>query len=110
SLRDEDLDEIFAEFPPLCATPEIRFPVAEDNKFELIERLVAEGEFEDAKVVTLDGLRVEYSYGWGLVMASNTGADITNSFEAESEDQLHNLKALFTREIRKVDSSIEIRW
>ncbi len=110
SLRDENLDQIFAEFPPLCATPEIRIPVAEELKFALIESLVAGGEFNDAKIITLDGLRVEYPYGWGLVRASNTGAELTMRFEAESEEQIHNLKALFTREIRKIDSSITIQW
>jgi phosphomannomutase/phosphoglucomutase len=110
SLRDENLDQIFAEFPPLCSTPEIRIPVAEEVKFALIESLVAGGEFEDAKIITLDGLRVEYPYGWGLVRASNTGAELTMRFEAESEEQIHNLKALFTREIRKIDSSITIQW
>lgn len=110
SLRDENLDQIFAEFPPLCATPEIRIPVAEDVKFALIESLVAVGEFEDAKIITLDGLRVEYPYGWGLVRASNTGAELTMRFEAETEEQIHSLKALFTREIRKIDSSITIQW
>lgn len=110
SLRDENLDQIFAEFPPLCATPEIRIPVAEEVKFALIESLVAGGEFDDAKIITLDGLRVEYPYGWGLVRASNTGAELTMRFEAESEEQIHNLKALFTREIRKIDSSITIQW
>jgi phosphomannomutase/phosphoglucomutase len=110
SLRDETLDQIFAEFPPLCATPEIRIPVPEEIKFSVIERLVAEGEFEDAKIITLDGLRVEYPYGWGLVRASNTGAELTMRFEAESEDQIHKLKALFTREIRKIDSSITFQW
>lgn len=110
SLRDENLDQIFAEFPPLCATPEIRIPVPEESKFALVEQLVAVGEFEDAKIITLDGLRVEYSYGWGLVRASNTGAELTMRFEAESEEQIHSLKALFTREIRKIDSSIAFQW
>lgn len=110
SLRDEDLDAIFAEFPPLCITPEIRVPVPEESKFTLIQRLIDEGDFGDAKLITLDGLRVEFSFGWGLVRASNTGAELTMRFEAESDEQIHNLKALFTREIRKIDSSIEFRW
>ncbi|MCR6653059.1 MAG: hypothetical protein NVV73_16920 [Cellvibrionaceae bacterium] len=76
----------------------------------MVEQLVAVGEFEDAKIITLDGLRVEYSYGWGLVRASNTGAELTMRFEAESEEQIHSLKALFTREIRKIDSSIAFQW
>jgi len=110
SLRDESLDEIFAEFPPQCITPEYRVPVPEDVKFELVKQLIAEGDFGDAKLITLDGLRVEFQYGWGLVRASNTGAELTLRFEAESEDQIHSLKALFTREIRKIDGTIEFRW
>jgi phosphomannomutase/phosphoglucomutase len=110
SLRDESLDEIFAEFPPLCITPEYRVPVPENVKFDLVQRLVDEGEFGEAKLITLDGLRVEFPYGWGLVRASNTGAELTLRFEAESEEQIHHLKGLLTREIRKIDNSIEFRW
>lgn len=110
SLRGESLDAIFAEFPPLRITPEIRIPVTEESKFRIVERLVEEGDFGDAKKITLDGLRVEYPYGWGLVRASNTGADLTLRFEAETDEQLHQLKAQFTREIRKIDSSIEFQW
>lgn len=110
SLRDENLDEIFAEFPTLAVTPEYRFAIAEDKKFELVQNIIKHGDFGDAKLITLDGLRVEYPYGWGLVRASNTGAELTMRFEAESKEQLHELKALFTREIRKIDETIKIQW
>ncbi len=110
SLRDETLDEIFGEFPPLCVTPEIRVPVPEEIKFDLIRQLIAEGDFGEAKLITLDGLRVEFPFGWGLVRASNTGAELTMRFEAESDEQIHQLKALLTREVRKINSSIEFRW
>lgn len=110
SLRDESLDQIFAEFPQLCITPEIRVPVDEAKKFGIIERLIAQADFGDAKKITLDGLRVEFPHGWGLVRASNTGAELTLRFEADTQEQLHQLKAQFTRELRKVDSSIEIHW
>jgi phosphomannomutase / phosphoglucomutase len=110
SLRDETLDEIFNEFPPLKITPEYRMPIAEEKKFSIIEQLIKTGEFGDAKRITLDGLRVEYPYGWGLVRASNTGAELSLRFEAETDEQLHQLKALFTREIRKIDPTIEFQW
>lgn len=110
SLRDENLDEIFSEFEPLQITPEYRFPVPEDKKFGLIDQLVEHGEFGEAKVITLDGVRIEFPYGWGLVRASNTGAEITMRFEAETSDQIHDLKSLLTRELRKVDPSLNIRW
>lgn len=110
SLRDETLDEIFGEFPSQCITPEIRIPIEEGEKFTLIQKLIAKGDFSDAKIVSIDGLRVEYPYGWGLVRASNTAAELTLRFEAETEEQIHNLKAMFTREIHKLDNSIQFNW
>lgn len=110
SLRDESLDEIFAEFPSLCSTPEYRFAVAEDKKFDLIEKVAKQGDFGDAKLITLDGVRAEQPWGWGVLRASNTGAEITMRFEADKPEQIHELKSLFTREIHKIDSAIEIKW
>ncbi len=110
SLRNEGIDEVFAEFPMLPTTPEIRVEVAEERKFQVIEQLVQEGEFDDARLTTIDGLRAEFPFGWGLVRASNTSAELTLRFEAETEEQLHQLKALFTREIRKIDQSIRFNW
>jgi phosphomannomutase/phosphoglucomutase len=110
SLRDESLDQIFEEFLQLKISPEYRIPIAEDKKFAVIEQLIATGDFGDGKRITLDGLRVEYPYGWGLVRASNTGPELSLRFEAETDEQLHQLKALFTREIRTIVPSIEFRW
>ena len=110
SLRDETLDEIFEEFPKLCATPEYRFPIAEEDKYSLVQNLIAKGDFGDAKIIAVDGLRAEFTYGWGLIRASNTAAELTLRFEAETEEEVHSLKALFTREARKIDDSIEFNW
>jgi phosphomannomutase / phosphoglucomutase len=110
SLRDQSIDEIFAEFPPLPNTPEYRVPVEEQDKFDLVQRLADEGDFGEAKLNTLDGLRVEYPYGWGIVRASNTEACLTLRFEAETDADIHKLKALFTREIRKLDHRISFSW
>lgn len=110
SLRDESLDVIYDELPQLKNTSEIRVPVSETVKFDVIERLKQEGDFGDAKLVLIDGIRAEFAYGWGLVRASNTSAHLTLRFEAETDEQLHNLKALFTREIRKIEPTIEFNW
>lgn len=110
SLREQSLDALFAEFPPLPSTPDIRVAVPEEEKFSLIEQLIEQGDFGDAKVTTIDGLRADFAYGWGLVRASNTGACITLRFEADSDADLHQLKALFTREIRKINNRIQFNW
>ena len=48
-------------------------PVADDYKFQLIEKIVNNADFSAGKVNTMDGIRVDFSNGWGLVRASNTG-------------------------------------
>ncbi|WGO98885.1 phosphomannomutase/phosphoglucomutase [Saccharophagus degradans] len=110
SLQGETLDEIIGEFPELISTTEVRVDVAEDKKFKLIENLIQNGDFGEAKLTTLDGLRADFKDGWGLVRGSNTSASITLRFEAENEEFLHFIKALFVRELRKVDNTIVVDW
>ncbi len=110
SLQGESLDMIFSEFETSPCTPEIRVPVVEEKKFTIIERLQNEAEFGDGKVTKIDGLRVDFPYGWGLVRASNTSADLTLRFEADDDDALHRVKSLFVQEIRKIDNSLTIEW
>jgi phosphomannomutase/phosphoglucomutase len=108
TLRDQSIDDVFAAFPMLPSTPEIRVAVAESEKFALVEKLIAQGEFQNGKATTIDGLRVDFSKGWGLVRASNTGAEITLRFEAESEAVLEKLKLLFKRELKKIDNTLNL--
>ena len=72
SESDLSVDEIFDQFVTGVGTPEIRIDVAEEQKFSLMERLLTLASFPSARLITLDGLRVEYADGWGLVRASNT--------------------------------------
>ncbi len=108
TLRDQPIDDIFAAFPILPSTPELKIPVQDDQKFALVERLVAEGEFQSGKASTIDGLRVDFAKGWGLVRASNTSAALTLRFEAETEEALIKIQQLFKRELLKIDSQLKI--
>lgn len=108
TLRDQPIDDIFAAFPDMPSTPELKIPVPERDKFALVERLIAEGEFHSGKSTTIDGLRVDFGKGWGLVRASNTSAALTLRFEADSEEALGKIQQLFKRELLKIDSSLEI--
>lgn len=110
SLQGETLDEMFAEFPKLPCTPEIRVPVPEENKFEIVEQLADIGNFGEGRVTKIDGVRVDYSYGWGLVRASNTSANLTLRFEADDEDGLHKVKSTIAKELRVVAPQIKINW
>ena len=110
SLQGEDLDTLFAEFPESPSSPEIRVNVREEEKFGIIEKLIASGDFGDAKITTLDGLRADYKNGWGLIRASNTSPNLTMRFEADDEATLHQLKSQFVRELRKIDMKIVVNW
>ncbi|BFM13744.1 phosphomannomutase/phosphoglucomutase [Simiduia litorea] len=108
TLRDQDIDSIFEAFPVLPSTPEILLPYAEDKKFVLINKLIADGNFQSGKITTIDGLRVDFAKGWGLVRASNTTPALTLRFEADSEETIEQLKGLFKREIAKIDPSLAL--
>ena len=110
SLQGEDIDQIFSEFPKTISTPEIRVKISEKEKFALIDKLKEEGDFSDAKLHYLDGIRADFAHGWGLVRASNTSANLTLRFEADDEQSMAKIKDLFATELRKVDSTIDTTW
>ncbi|TQV82738.1 phosphomannomutase/phosphoglucomutase [Exilibacterium tricleocarpae] len=110
SLRDQDLDTIFAGFPALPATPEIRIPTDEEKKFPLIRALVSQGDFQNGKITTVDGLRVDYEKSWGLVRASNTAAAITLRFEGETEEDIRQVQKVFKRELLKLDADLALNF
>jgi phosphomannomutase/phosphoglucomutase len=91
------LEKMIGKFKPSTYTPEILIPVAESEKFALMKKITSNCTFKDAIINTIDGLRVEYPLGWGLIRASNTSANLTMRFEAENHDELARIKKLFSR-------------
>jgi len=91
--RDQSLDAALSSLPVSAITPEIRIPVEDDKKFEMIQLLISKGDFSGGKITTLDGLRVDFSKGWGLVRASNTGPFLVLRCEAESVIRLAEIRA-----------------
>nr|WP_324257400.1 phosphomannomutase/phosphoglucomutase [Cellvibrio fontiphilus] len=110
TLRDQSIDAIFASFPQLHATPEIKVNVSDQDKFGLIKKLAESGDFANGAVTTIDGLRVDYTKGWGLVRASNTSPALTLRFEAESPEALQKIQQIFKRELLKVDNKLNIEF
>ncbi len=108
SLRDQSLDDMLAAMPETLATPEIKIAVAEDKKFKIIEKLIETGDFSNGEKIMIDGLRVDYAKGWGLIRASNTSPALTLRFEAQNEKGIEQLKTLFKRELKKVDESLPL--
>ena len=108
SIRDQSLDDIFAAFPESFSTPEIRIAVPEDKKFSLVKRLADSGDWGNGKVSTLDGVRVDFAKGWGLVRASNTAAALTLRFEADDAESLSTVQNVFKQQLQQVDSGLPL--
>ncbi len=89
------LQQVVSELPDSPATPEFQLPIDEGEAEPTMQRILADANFGDARLVTLDGLRVEFTNGWGLVRASNTTPSLTFRFEADSEGALQEIQQKF---------------
>ncbi len=107
STHGDSLDEVLEGFPETFNTPEIIIPVPEAHKFELIQKIVANADFASGKVNTLDGIRVDFTEGWGLLRASNTSPALTARFEANSEESLASIKEEFRELIARADPDLQ---
>jgi phosphomannomutase/phosphoglucomutase len=86
------LSTLLADLPPTFATPELRVECPEDQKFEVVRR-AAEHFARQYDVLTLDGARISFAEGWGLVRASNTQPALVMRFEASSEAKMNEYRA-----------------
>jgi len=94
--RRSDIDATLHELPDSCNTPELHIPMVEGEPHRLIERLRQSARFVGAlEVIELDGLRVEYADGFGLMRASNTVSAIALRFEADNEAALRRIQDSF---------------
>lgn len=92
SRDDRDVDDIFNELPDNVNTPELKLHTAEGENYPLVDKLVAAAHFPEATVTTIDGLRVDFDDGFGLVRASNTTPCLVFRFEAENEAALNRIQ------------------
>jgi phosphomannomutase/phosphoglucomutase len=84
---DRPLSEQLADLPKTVATPEIRVDCDDDRKFEVVRR-VAERYRKTHQIVDVDGVRMLFPHGWGLVRASNTQPVLVLRFEASTPELL----------------------
>ena len=104
----QDLASLVGQFPKLANTPELHIPISEQAKFALVQRLEDEADFSPGKVTTLDGVRVDYSDGWGLLRASNTTPALIARFEGKDAEAMQRIQAQFKEQLQTVDASLEI--
>lgn len=101
-------EELFQTFPNDLSTPEINIKVTETSKFSIIHALERDAEWGNANLTSIDGVRVDYPKGWGLVRASNTTPVLVLRFEAETEAELQRIKDVFHTQLKTVAPDLEL--
>ncbi|MDD5577695.1 MAG: phosphomannomutase/phosphoglucomutase [Methylobacter sp.] len=100
--------EVFAEFPDSINTPELNVALAEGENFAFMESLFSAADFKEGKITTIDGLRVDFPHGWGLVRASNTAPELAIRFEADSKEDLISIQEQFRKLMKKIKPDIRL--
>ena len=89
--RSGTLSSWLDTFPQFVSTSELRYPATEETKFGIVERAV-EHFSRDHEVISVDGARVLFGDGWGLIRASNTEPVLVARYEAKSEARLKEIR------------------
>ena len=97
----ERISQLLEDVPLLYNTPEIRVDAPESEKFEIVRRL-QEYFSRHYETVTVDGVRVLFEDGWGLVRASNTQPALVLRFEASSPDRLEEIRSIVESKLEEV--------
>ncbi|MDA0789008.1 MAG: phosphomannomutase/phosphoglucomutase [Proteobacteria bacterium] len=105
--QTEGLAELLTEFPSSVATPEIFIAVDETDKFAIIDELTEIMQFEDGSISTIDGIRIDFADGWGLIRASNTSPSLTLRFEADDEACLSRIQGEFRTHLKSVREQLD---
>ncbi|MYD10194.1 MAG: phosphomannomutase/phosphoglucomutase [Chloroflexi bacterium] len=100
SRSEQSIAEIFADIPKLVATPEIVLAAPDELKFIMIDEMT-ESLQDQYEVVTVDGARVAFDGGWGLVRASNTQPAVTLRFEAYTRAQIAEYMRVFEAQLKR---------
>lgn len=99
SRDNKPLSSYLEDLPPAVATPEIRVACPEEKKFQVVEKVLAFFR-QSHPVIDVDGARVIFPEGWGLVRASNTSPVLVLRFEAKDPEGLGRIQALVEEAVK----------
>ncbi len=106
SKGEKKLSQLLEDVPKTYITPEIRVECPDEIKFKVVE-MVKEELRKDFPVIDVDGVRVQFEEGWGLVRASNTQPVLVLRFEALSETGLQKIKRFVEEKVNHAASFLK---
>jgi phosphomannomutase/phosphoglucomutase len=92
--KGERLSALASRVPKYYSTPEIRIDTTDEAKFKIVEDLKSYFK-KSYRVIDIDGVRVDFDDGWGLIRPSNTQPVLVLRFEARTEERLEEIRKLF---------------
>ena len=108
SKDDRNTQDIFSSLPDSVNTPELNILMEEGEHFKYVKDLVNHAKFENAKVTTIDGIRVDYDDGFGLVRASNTTPSLVIRFESKDEAGIARIQDEFRKIMLEVNPNLKL--
>jgi phosphomannomutase/phosphoglucomutase len=100
SRSGKTMAELHDEIPAFVSTPEIRVEATDETKFKIVSDMVAHFK-KSHQVIDIDGARVLFGDGWGLVRASNTQPVLVMRFEARTPERLTEIVEVFKKKLRE---------
>jgi len=107
---DKSVAEIFNALPDSVNTPELNIDMEDGKHHELMVKLLKKAKFDDGEVTTIDGLRVDFPDGWGLVRASNTTSTLVLRFEADTDVALAQIMKRFRELLLSIDAGLKLSF
>lgn len=106
SNEKQSLAELLADVPVTYSSPELRFDTVEEKKFALVQRCTDKLKAKGLELITVDGVRVTFPDGWGLIRASNTTPILVVRYEAKTQERLKEIQALIESTIHEAQAEL----
>ena len=98
----------FSRYPQLFNTPELTIKTTDKEKFQIIEELKSDFQFDGYERILIDGIRLENNLAWGLARASNTTPTIVLRFEGNTKESLKEIIQIFQKALFDIDKKLII--
>jgi phosphomannomutase/phosphoglucomutase len=101
-------EAILNALPSSFSTPELKVQMKEGENFAFVEKFREVAQFDGAQITTIDGIRADFTDGWGLVRGSNTTPVLILRFDAATEEALERIKTTFRTQMLAVKPDLEL--
>ncbi len=105
---EREPQEVLNGLPNSVSTPELKVQMEEGENHTFVAKMQESAEFDDARITNIDGVRADFSDGWGLVRASNTTPILVLRFEADNQEALRRIKTTFKKQMLAINDKLEL--